>query len=536
MLAIGFFFGFCTDHTIHHIWHHQIKRVLQWMLRIFFSATIGFAIPIKEFASPSVLIRGFVYCIAGIGKVVQGFFAQPLHPKEFFIVGFSMSAWGEFAFILATASYAEGTIDKESFSAVLLAVLLSVIYSPYGLSLTISYYEKQAQKKMNDELALYEDANVHPLYFAISSKSKGQWGHQDKVLKTIFDLNLEIIDFRSWHAPEFNYSHDQPLTKQSFYVQDMSLALPPTRHLDAREKELLLSRVAKIRTDLLETLGKEAVVSMKRWLPGVTKKDDQLAASDQYMKSMFGGDFKPRLDKKKSVEYCRNAAFKQAHSIMSVMQRKATIEDLKRVSSKQLPGLSELQRQASLAELEKEMGRTGGAMAESSVTHSERPFGALPVTDGTININDHFKPEEVEMEDMSNNNDHRKGRDVSHMSYIYGDEDSQHHKLPDYSISHRTPKLVPATNDHFTPKMEPLAEDHDDDGDEDMDDGAEDTDDGDDVDDGEAHGLTGSTATGHHRSDLGALAINIFPSAPPAMQTVASHSPVGDDEETAKRL
>merc|ERR1719411_1703841 len=130
---------FCTDHTIHHAWHHQIKRVLQWMLRIFFAAAIGFAIPILEFGSPAVIIRGVIYCFAGIGKIVQGFFAQPLNAKEFFIVGFSMSAWGEFAFILATASYGAGQMDKESFSAVLLAVLLSVIYSPYGLSFTISY-------------------------------------------------------------------------------------------------------------------------------------------------------------------------------------------------------------------------------------------------------------------------------------------------------------------------------------------------------------------------------------------------------------
>merc|ERR1719464_1847031 len=48
---------FCTDHTIHHAWHHQIKRVLQWMLRIFFAATIGFQIPILEFGSPTVIIH-----------------------------------------------------------------------------------------------------------------------------------------------------------------------------------------------------------------------------------------------------------------------------------------------------------------------------------------------------------------------------------------------------------------------------------------------------------------------------------------------
>merc|ERR1719464_2095523 len=226
---------FCTDHTIHHAWHHQIKRVLQWLLRIFFSATIGFQIPILEFGNPSVLIRGFVYCIAGIGKVVQGFFAQPLNAREFFIVGFSMSAWGEFAFILATASYGAGTMDKESFSAVLLAVLLSVIFSPWGSTFNISYWDKQAQKKMDAKLSEYENQNVHPLYFAINTKSRGSWGQNDKLLKAVFDLNLEIVDFRSWHAPEFNYTHDQPLTKQSFYVQDLTTLLPPTRHLNEQE-------------------------------------------------------------------------------------------------------------------------------------------------------------------------------------------------------------------------------------------------------------------------------------------------------------
>jgi len=506
---------FCTDHTIHHVWHHQIKRVLQWMLRIFFSATIGFAIPIKEFTSAAVLIRGFVYCIAGIGKVVQGFFSQPLNAKEFFIVGFSMSAWGEFAFILATVSYSEGTIDKESFSAVLLAVLLSVIYSPYGLSFTISYFEKQAQKKMNERLSEFEDTNVHPLYFAINSKAKGQWGHQDKILKTIFDLNLEIIDFRSWHAPEYNHSHDQPLTKQSFYVQDLSVCLPPTRHLDAKEKESLLARVQAIRTELAQTLGDGAVISIKRWLPGVTKTDDTLDAADNYTKSMFGGDFKPKLAKRKTAEYCRTAAFKQAHSIMSVMQRKATLEDLKRVSSKRLPGLSELDRQTSL-----KMLAEAGANNESSMTrpaNDEKPFGALPITDGTINISDHLAQR---ADDES----------CTHMSYIYGDEDSQHHKLPDYSISHRTPKLVPAQGTpNFEPKMPRLAEEDGDevDGGDDAMDTDEDFDDVDDPDEAvEVDGLKGSTAGG-----MATLSINVVPAGTPKMHSVASHSPVGDDDD-----
>ena len=70
---------------------------------------------------------------------------------------------------------------------------------------------------------------------------------------------------------------------------------------------------------------------------GVKKTDDKLAATDEYQKAMFGGEFKPVINK--SAEYCRKEAFKQAHSIMSAMTRKHTMDELKRVSSRVLPGM-----------------------------------------------------------------------------------------------------------------------------------------------------------------------------------------------------
>merc|ERR1712115_710304 len=117
---------------------------------------------------------------------------------------------------------------------------------------------------------------------------------------------------------------------------------------------------------------------------------------------MFGGDFKPKLAKRKTAEYCRTAAFKQAHSIMSVMQRKATLEDLKRVSSKRLPGLSEMERQTSLKMLqEAAKGSNNDNLNESSMT---KPFGALPVTDGTIDIAN-FEPKMPKLEEEDGGDD-----------------------------------------------------------------------------------------------------------------------------------
>eukprot|EP01083_Nonionella_stella_P067753 179429_1 len=602
---------FCTDHTIHHVWHKQIKRVLQWMLRVFFAATIGFAIPVTEFGSVEVVVRGLVYCLCGIGKVVTGFFARPLTYQEFYTVGFSMSAWGEFAFILATASFAEGTIDQQSFAAVLLAVLLSVIYSPIALSMSIKYYEKQKQQRMDETLQKYEDSNVHPLYFAINTKAQGNWGHQDKILKRIFNLNLEIIDFRSWHAPEFNYSHDQPLTKESFYVQDLVSALPPTKHLDSVEKSQLKERVKQIRVALRECLGDNAVISIKRWLPGVTKSDDELEPTDDYQKAMFGGEYKPKH--RKTAEYCRKQAFKQAHSMISIFERKSTLEDIARkskVSLYSMRSMSDLDRAHTLKELGKLQSLTNlfgdaligdvqspranrdnsnsgsftisdpdaakrvteGAVV-SGASHqvalagprgdvqypnlNEHPYnpnahtgaghtgraggaGAVPVDNAMINIASHWQITNEEQKAA------HKNRDESYMSYIYGDEDSQHHKLPEYSADHVNDAI------HFEPKLHALAEDeerrHDPNETSDHDTSDEEA-----VKKHSNHSLVsmdtpdtgnpsvdmdiintvvgGNSHSANNPSSSSKLTIKIYP---PALQAVASRSPVGSDMETPR--
>merc|ERR1712154_463577 len=71
-----------------------------------------------------------------------------------------------------------------------------------------------------------------------------------------------------------------------------------------------------------------------------------------------------------------------------------------------------------------------------------------PASSDIINIvNSHFNDEESQQGN--------KKRDVSHMSYVYGDEESQHHKLPEYSADNE--QMVNAS--HFEPKLPDLAED-----------------------------------------------------------------------------
>jgi len=68
----------------------------------------------------------------------------PLRKNEVITVGLAMSAWGEFAFITATTARREGLMDEPTFSAVILAVMMSVVLSPTLLRLHLSRSTKTA--------------------------------------------------------------------------------------------------------------------------------------------------------------------------------------------------------------------------------------------------------------------------------------------------------------------------------------------------------------------------------------------------------
>ena len=139
---------FCTAHSVELIWQRQVKRILKWLLRIFFACTVGFSIPANEFTNPRVVTMGLAFFTAIIGKLAMGLFAYPLTIHSFLVVGFAMSAWGEFAFIVASSAHAMLLLDDDLYSASLFAVLLSVIIGPYALRLTLLMKARQKKREL----------------------------------------------------------------------------------------------------------------------------------------------------------------------------------------------------------------------------------------------------------------------------------------------------------------------------------------------------------------------------------------------------
>ena len=92
--------------------------------------------------------------LALLGKLAVGFMVpnfnqskrfSGLHFRDCLCTGFSMAAEGEFAFVIAVFIVDQKLIDKDLYAAIVLAVLLSTIFPPFALRLTIGYYNKKVR-------------------------------------------------------------------------------------------------------------------------------------------------------------------------------------------------------------------------------------------------------------------------------------------------------------------------------------------------------------------------------------------------------
>lgn len=193
---------FCSSHEVHHLFVHQFKRLLQWLMRIFFAASIGFQVPIKDFADGTVIWQGLVYTLALTGKVAVGFLVPNFtqgkrfsgnHLRDCLITGFSMAAEGEFAFVIAVFAVDSDLITPDLYASVVLAVLLSTIIPPFLLRFTISYYNKKGQELV-ERAAEEEEFRQHTLgldieeslvkgirdkstvFLCIQTQSNSRWG------------------------------------------------------------------------------------------------------------------------------------------------------------------------------------------------------------------------------------------------------------------------------------------------------------------------------------------------------------------------
>lgn len=180
-----------------------------------------------------------------------------------------MAAEGEFAFVIAAFAVDKGIIDQDLYSSIVLAILLSTILAPFSLRFTISYFNKRALEEVEMAEEMHkEGGNVEALlksgildgtviFYCINTTSHAAWGTLPRLMQTMFTLNLDVIDHRSWHSrfedTAINEIYAKGIMKDGKTVDEM---------------------IKEIESMVVAAIGQQdSVITISRWLPGVAAGD-----------------------------------------------------------------------------------------------------------------------------------------------------------------------------------------------------------------------------------------------------------------------
>lgn len=233
---------FSQINSIHISFVNKGRHLLNWLLRIFFAATIGFQVPVTSFNDPYVLKWGgkfskwlvilrcvsaatswhlltylSVYSVLAIlVKMPLGFFVPhyqkeipddfPYNPywRDFWITALSVTCRGEFNFIIASFALGAGLISEDIYAAVVFAVLIACIIGPLLLSRVIQHYNALSKAYLTGDHPIHRIGNTNdgyrPLFMSIQARTPVHWGLQDTFKKALEKAGLVIIDHRSFHT------------------------------------------------------------------------------------------------------------------------------------------------------------------------------------------------------------------------------------------------------------------------------------------------------------------------------------------------
>jgi Kef-type K+ transport system membrane component KefB len=183
----SFLAGLSLCHQRVPLFDDELRRIIDWLMRLFFGATIAFSIPLRLFRNGRVIANGAILCLALLGKVVIGPLLTPVlpnnnddddddtrrrktddddhdhaddgdhpraaktvpvvrrrrrrwdrqHLRDCLIVGFSMAGEAEFALVVAAFGYSAGLVSESIYASTVLAILASTIISPCLLRITL---------------------------------------------------------------------------------------------------------------------------------------------------------------------------------------------------------------------------------------------------------------------------------------------------------------------------------------------------------------------------------------------------------------
>lgn len=177
------------------VWKRQVKKIVNWLVRLFFCASVAFAIPFNSMLDARAFGLGLLLTvIAIVTKVVAGVVLA----EDRLLVGSAMVARGEFAYLVAQTCYGLGMLSEDAFSIVIWALVLATVVAPFGFKHVLM---KKLSKKVLSE------------YTAFQIKISGH--HHSGVLREV----CQFLHDESYDVLQARMETDGEVDVETFFVR-----------------------------------------------------------------------------------------------------------------------------------------------------------------------------------------------------------------------------------------------------------------------------------------------------------------------------
>ena len=205
-LALGAFIaGMVLSESEHNLDIVNQIRPLKDIFLIIFFVSAGMSIDLSHLLTdplPLISSIAIVLLILFFGKGFANAMTTRIlgyHPKTSLHVGMSMMQIGEFSFIIATLGFTAGIISDMNYSVILITALISMVFTPYAMSLSPRIYKRFLLPR-EDEETLYADADFQSPEHIHREPDILILGYAEVVQDTVkclkmTDKNFLVVDF-----------------------------------------------------------------------------------------------------------------------------------------------------------------------------------------------------------------------------------------------------------------------------------------------------------------------------------------------------
>ena len=165
----------------------------------------------QQFGDPYVIGWGFILYLCVAAKLPLALYVPQFEDvkkgasynpflRDRVITSLAMTCRGEFSFIIAAFALGEGLFTAQMYAAIVWAVLLSCISSPFMLLNLIKYFDTKrlAYLASTNPIKLGKEADgVAPFFLHVKVKAPAFGGMQESFRKLVNELGLEVIERRT---------------------------------------------------------------------------------------------------------------------------------------------------------------------------------------------------------------------------------------------------------------------------------------------------------------------------------------------------